>query len=64
MSEEIRGFDDATRWLLDPEEGPLDGFFDPPKGLEGCADCAHEFVAKNDCPKCQYELGFTEGSWK
>lgn len=65
--EYIQGFNDATGWLLDPAEDSPElkaKYCNPPAGLDGCLDCLGETVAVNDCPRCQYDLGFTEGACK
>jgi len=66
-SEEMRGFDDATQWLLDPRpDGDIaqGAYHRPPRGLEGCVPCQGAVVARNRCPACRYELGFTDGACK
>ena len=64
-----RGFDDATRWLLDkrPDSTELmEEHRTPPEGLPDCEGCEGDDVAAEnvDCPACCYEWGFTEGAEK
>ena len=64
-SAELRGFDDASNWLLsgaDPED--FMRHHQPPNGLPGCQDCEAGEITANDCPRCAYELGFAEGESK
>lgn len=66
MSEQSRGFDDGTNYLLDPgsEAESFKNNYKPPPKTPGCAGCIGTVVVDNDCPACQYELGFTEGASK
>ena len=61
---EMKGFDDACGFLLDPRPDEDDvkwnDYHRPPTGVPDCAGCASSRVQDNDCPACQYELGFTE----
>lgn len=68
--EEARGFNDAMRWFMAGENAKverdllMEDFHEPPEGLDGCEGCKSDRVASNDCPRCQYELGFTDGASK
>jgi hypothetical protein len=64
--ESAKGFDDATHYLLDSrgEEESFRLHYNPPEGVPNCVGCAQTRVVENDCPRCQYELGFTEGASK
>lgn len=61
----MAGFEHATGWLLDESHFPcVNNWHAPPAGLPDCPGCKDDRVVENDCPKCQYELGFTEGASK
>lgn len=65
-SPKAQGFNDATRFVSDPRPdtaGKFEAFHNPPQGILGCSGCAAlNVVQENDCPACQYELGFSLGS--
>ena len=50
-SHEMRGFDDATEWLLSGEPTPSKYYRPPPECIGDEADC----------PLCQYDTGWVEG---
>lgn len=65
---EMQGFNAATEFLCDPRpddtEGKFEEFHKPPPGVPDCPGCAASTVTENDCPACQYELGFADGMSK
>ena len=66
-SPEMQGFDDATEYLLDRRPDSVELFNEyhkPPPGIPHCSGCVATTVQTNDCPACQYEVGFADGSSK
>jgi len=67
MTPEQQGFDDGTSYMRDEApatRGQFDAYHKPPAGLLGCPGCASNHAQTNDCPRCQYNIGFTEGMSK
>lgn len=69
MSEEARGFDDATEFLLTPTHGPpadVTEYFHPPAETPGCGGCsgAADHATVVGCPRCDYVRGFNDGLCK
>lgn len=65
--QEMQGFNDATEYLLDRRPDSVELFNEyhkPPPGIPQCSGCVATTVQTNDCPACQYELGFADGSSK
>jgi hypothetical protein len=62
VSIKMKGFDDATQWLLEDPDGPAAPFWDAPPHSDDCPKDPWKYHP--GCPGCEYAEGFTDGSSK